>query len=207
MTGQIGGAVRSGARGEFGALLPVRPQTATLVTCLRGHHLDLYGKLKPYSHRYRLRCTLCEVCRAEEGCDPAARRVAEWAHLDVTAQHTPATAPGEGLVLVAHPPAAGTLAGRIGLCLDGTEVGCATASLCVPCRAASLDYVHVAAEYRRLGFGRVLVAAAIARAPSYRWTAPLPEGPVAQSFRARISMHCRQLPCAHRSRHESGFSR
>ncbi|HWD06704.1 MAG TPA: GNAT family N-acetyltransferase [Amycolatopsis sp.] len=197
MTGQLGDAVRSGARGEFGALVPVRPQTGTLVTCLRGHHLDLYGKLKPYSHRYRLQGTLCEVCRVQERYDPATRRLAEWAHLDVEVQRTPATGPAEGLVLVAHPPAAGSLAGRIELRLDGVEVGAVTASLCVGCRAATLDYVHVTAEYRRLGFGRTLVAAAVARAPSFRWTAPLPDGPVAQSFRARIAMRRAGPRCIH----------
>ena len=57
-----------------------------------------------------------------------------------------------------------------------------TASPCVSCRTATLDYVQVAAGFRRFGFGRTLVAAAVARAPSYRWTAPLPDGPVAKSF-------------------------
>ncbi|MGW3960161.1 hypothetical protein ACWED2_10080 [Amycolatopsis sp. NPDC005003] len=67
--GQADGVVRSGARGEFGGLTPVRPATGKLVVCLRGHRLDLdlYDKLKPYSHRYRLHGTLCEVCRAQEG--------------------------------------------------------------------------------------------------------------------------------------------
>lgn len=97
-------------------------------------------------------------------------------------------APGDGLALVACPPTAGTLAGRIGLHLDGAEVGSVTASLCASCRTATLAYVHVAAEYRCSGFGRSLVTAAVARAPSYQWTAPLPDGPVAQSLRARIAM-------------------
>ncbi|MET8848510.1 GNAT family N-acetyltransferase [Amycolatopsis sp. NPDC004625] len=194
-----GDAVRSGARGECGELIPVRPATGKLVVCLRGHRLDqdLYAKLKPYSHRYRLHGTLCEVCRAQEGCEPAARRLAEWAHLDVTTQHPAAAVPDDGLVLVAHPPAAGTVAGRIALHLDGVEVGAVIASPCTICRTATLDYVHVAAEYRRLGFGRTLVAAAVARAPLYRWTAPLPDGPVAQSFRARIAMRRAGQRCVH----------
>jgi hypothetical protein len=68
---------------------------------LRGHRLelDLYDKLAPYSHRYRLHATLCEVCRALEGCDPAERRLAEWAHLDVTRPHVLEAAVGEGLPL------------------------------------------------------------------------------------------------------------
>lgn len=199
MIDHAGGAVRSGVRGEFGGLIPVRPATGSLVACLRGHRLDLdlYDKLKPYSHRYRLRGTLCEVCRAQEGCEPGARRLAEWAHLDVSVQYEPGAAPGDGLVLVAYAPVAETRAGRIELHLDGTEIGAVTASPCVSCRAATLDYVHVAADYRRLGFGRTLVAAAVARAPSYRWTAPLPDGPVAKSFRARIAMRRNGSPCHH----------
>jgi len=200
MIDQADEAVRSGARGEFGGLIPIRPATSELVVCLRGHRLDLdlYDKLKPYSHRYRLHGTLCEVCRAQEGCEPAARRLAEWAHLDVMVQHAPGAAPVDGLVLVAYPPAGGTLAGRIELHLDGAEVGVVTASPCASCRTATLDYVHVAAGCRRLGFGRTLVAAAVARAPSYRWTAPLPDGPVAKSFRARIAMRRNGPPCGHR---------
>lgn len=48
-----------------------------------------------------------------------------------------------------------------------------------------------------LGFDRTLVAAVVARAPSYRRTAPPPAGPVAQSFRARIAMLRADLPCGH----------
>lgn len=186
MIDQTGGAVRSGARGEFSGLTPARLATGELVVCVRGHRLDLdlYGKLKPYSHRYRLHGTLCEVCRAQEGCEPSASRLTEWAHLDVTVQHAPGTVPSNGLAPVAYPPTAGTLAGRIELHLDGTEGSAVTASPCASCRTATLDYVHVAADYRRLGFGLTLVVAAVARARSYKWTAPLPDGPVAQSFLA-----------------------
>jgi GNAT superfamily N-acetyltransferase len=89
------------------------------------------------------------------------------------------------------------LAGQVDLQLDGTQVASATLSICVPCGTATLDYVHVAAGYRRLGYGRTLVAAAVARAPGYRWTAPLPDGPVAQSFRSRIAMRRAGHPCVH----------
>jgi hypothetical protein len=42
-------AVRSGARGEFGDLVPVRPGARRRAVCLRGHwlDLDLYDKLAP----------------------------------------------------------------------------------------------------------------------------------------------------------------
>lgn len=199
---QTGGAVRSGARNEFGGeLLPLRPSTGQPATCLRGHwlNLDLYDKLAPYSHRYRLHATLCEVCRSDEACNPSKRRLAEWAHLDVTSPRAFDPTFGDGLLLIVRAPPPGTLAGQIDLHLAGTKVAAATLSICVPCRAATLDYVHVVADHRRLGYGRTLVAAAVARAPGYRWTAPLPDGPVAQSFRARIAMRRTDAPCRHRT--------
>ncbi|MFI5590131.1 GNAT family N-acetyltransferase [Amycolatopsis sp. NPDC051758] len=167
---------------------------------MRGHwlNLDLYDKLAPYSHRYRLHATLCEVCRSMEACDPSKRRLAEWAHFDVTSPRAFDPAFGDGLLLVVREPPPGTLAGQIDLHLDRAQVATATLSICVPCRTATLDYVHVVAGYRLLGYGRTLVAAAVARAPAYRWTAPLPDGPVAQSFRARIAMRRAEPPCTHR---------
>jgi len=52
---QPGSIIRSGARGEFGALVPVRPGAGKRAVCLRGHRLDLdlYDQLAPYSHRYK----------------------------------------------------------------------------------------------------------------------------------------------------------
>jgi GNAT superfamily N-acetyltransferase len=133
-----------------------------------------------------------------EACDPSERRLAEWARLDVTSARAFDPAFSDGMFLVVREPPSGTLTGQIDLHLDRAQVATATLSICVPCRAAILDYVHIVASYRRLGYGRTLVAAALARAPGYRWTALLPDGPVAQSFRARIAMRCVGLPCIHR---------
>lgn len=144
---------------------------------------------------------LCETCRRVEACDPSERRLSEWAQLDVTVRHQPAAAPQQGLVLVAHPAAAVAEHERIELQLDGAAVATATVSCCAPCRTATLDYVHVVAGYRRLGYGRTLVAAARACAAQYRWAAPLPEGVVAQAFRARIAYSRPGAPCIHRSQH------
>ncbi|MEU8632746.1 GNAT family N-acetyltransferase [Amycolatopsis sp. NPDC048633] len=204
---QPGSVARSGVRRELGELLPVRPSTGKSAVCLRGHRLDLdlYDKLAPYSHRYRLHATPCEVCRAVEACDPSERRLSEWAHLDITSPRAFDPAFDEGLLLIVRAPPPGTLAGQIDLHLDGTQVATATLSICVPCRAATLDYVNVVASYRRLGYGRTLVTAAAARAPGYQWTAPLPDGPVARSFRARVAMRRAGAPCIQRG--EGGFRR
>ncbi|MDQ7807343.1 GNAT family N-acetyltransferase [Amycolatopsis sp. A133] len=108
-------------------------------------------------------------------------------------------APEQGLILAAHPPAAGTLTGRIELRLDNNAVGSVTDTCCPACRTAVLDYVHVAAEHRRLGYGRALIAAARARMPGYTWTAPLPDGGTAQAFRTRIPYPRAAPPCVHRA--------
>ncbi|WP_103349702.1 hypothetical protein [Amycolatopsis sp. CA-128772] len=140
---------------------------------------------------------LCEDCRQLEARDPHERRLAEWAHLDVTAQHSPHAAPEQGLVLVAHPPTT-SMTSRIELRLDSAPVGTATLTCCTACQAATLDYVHVTAGHRRLGYGRALVAAALVRAPGYTWTAPLPSSGPGTSFRARIPFPRAAPPCIHR---------
>ena len=201
MTDQPAAAVggpRSGARGEYGDLIPIRPARGQPVLCLRNHYLGLYGMTRTFSHRYQLHATLCEICSLIEARDPGKRRLAEWAHLDVTAQHLPAAAAQQGLVLVANPPTAGTLTGQIELRVDGEVVGTVSLTCCPACRTATLDYVHVTAERRRLGYGRALVAAARTRAPTYTWTAPLPDGGISQAFRARISCPRATPPCVHR---------
>ncbi|MFI5591202.1 GNAT family N-acetyltransferase [Amycolatopsis sp. NPDC051758] len=141
---------------------------------------------------------LCEECRQVEAREPRERRLAEWAHLDITSQHPPDSAPEQGLVLVALPHTTSSTICKVELWLDGKPVGSATLTACTPCRAATLDYVHVTADHRRLGYGRVLVAATHARAPAFTWTAPLPESGAGASFRARIPFPKAITPCVHR---------
>ncbi|WP_146073685.1 hypothetical protein [Amycolatopsis sp. CA-126428] len=72
----------------------------------------------------------CETCRRVEAFNPAERRLAEWAHLDVTTHYPPNTAPQQGLVLVTRPHSTGDLIGRIELHLDGTVVETLTLDCC-----------------------------------------------------------------------------
>jgi hypothetical protein len=51
--------VASGARGEYGDLLPIRPAAGIPTRCLRDEYLTHYGMTQPYSHRYQLHSTLC----------------------------------------------------------------------------------------------------------------------------------------------------
>jgi hypothetical protein len=53
------GALRSGARGEYGGLLPIRHAAGVPVLCLRNEYLALYGMPRTYSHLYRLHGTQC----------------------------------------------------------------------------------------------------------------------------------------------------
>ncbi|SEB47091.1 hypothetical protein SAMN04489727_2010 [Amycolatopsis tolypomycina] len=53
------GGPRSGVRGEYGDLLPIRPSTSIPAQCLRGEYLTHYGMTRTYSHRYQLHGTLC----------------------------------------------------------------------------------------------------------------------------------------------------
>ncbi len=107
---------------------------------------------------------MCEVRRAAEACDPAERRLAEWAHLDVTSPRAFDPTFGDGLLLIVRAPPPRTLTCQIALHFDRTLVATVTLSICIPCGATTRDYVHVAAGYRLLGYGRTLVAAALARA-------------------------------------------
>ncbi|EWM19873.1 GNAT family N-acetyltransferase [Kutzneria sp. 744] len=195
----IVGGPPSGARGEYGDLIPIRPTIpGRPMACLRGHRLELGGMTATYNHRYRLHATLCETCRTLEACTPTARRRAEWAHLDVARQHAADAAPTGGLVLIALPPATGAMTGHIELRLDGATVGAATLTCCLSCHTGTLDDVHVTPDHRRLGYGRTLVAAAFARAPAYTWTAPIPGSAVGLAFRTRIEVPRSGVVCVHR---------
>jgi hypothetical protein len=72
-------------------------------------------------------------------------------------------------------------------------VGDAGLRVCGPRRRAALEHVRVDAEpvsYRRRGYGRVLVTAALARVPSprYRWaTTPLVDTVAVRAFWAAVA--------------------
>lgn len=158
---------RSGSQGEFGHAVPVRPaprpRPARPDRCLRGHSLAIAGCSIGWSHFYRAETVACALC-LEEGSDRAT-----WCLVD----------PGEnsgpqpfGLSLVVLPPAVRGGVGRIEIRLDNDPIGDIDFAACGPCRRAVLEQVRVDDAYRRLGFGRVLVAAALTRAPAdlYTWS-------------------------------------
>jgi GNAT superfamily N-acetyltransferase len=155
---------RSRAGKEFGGLVPVRPTTSlSREHCPWGHDLLIGGRTRSYSH---FLCTHVEHCDA---CYAAGRR-GEWIRVDPTRQHQTDTAPTWGLALVVIPPPVRAGVGQIRVHLEGVSVGDIDIALCAVDRRAVIEQVRVDEDYRRLGLGRLLVAAAISRAPRYDWS-------------------------------------
>lgn len=179
-------------RGEFGVAGAVRPAAGSgsrrmPAQCLRGHTLAVGGATAGWSHAYGLPTVTCEVCYARRDTRDAK---ATWCLLDPTVQYSAGTAPDLGLVLVTLPPVqrrAGV--GRIELRWDRKPVGAVWLAICAPCRRALLTGLRVEPDRRQLGYGTVLVAAALALAapPDYRWsTTTLPDSPEVLAFWATV---------------------
>jgi hypothetical protein len=169
-TSRVGG-VPSGSRSEYGGVIPLRPRPAVPPThCLQGHQLDLGGMTATYHHLYRLDGILCEVCRIVELDDPPQQCRAEWAYIDTSVRYDAATAPAFGLVLLVEPPPRRGGKGHLRLRLDGATVATIDLALCGSCRRGTIHAAHVDKWYRRLGYGRTLVAAALTLQPTFTWT-------------------------------------
>jgi GNAT superfamily N-acetyltransferase len=162
---------------------------------LRGHRLDLGGRTVTYHHLYRL---LCEICCIVEHHDPPARALAEWAHIDTSVRYSAGSAPEYGLVLVTEPPPHPGGTGYLHLRLDDTSVATIDVTLCGSCHRGTVHSVHVDQRYRRLGYGRTLIAAALTLQPTYTWTTESKAGTVASTAfwtttglrRSRIEDRC-----------------
>jgi GNAT superfamily N-acetyltransferase len=174
-----------GVGSEFGDRRPLRPspRAHTLDRCLRGHDLRVAGFTTGWSPGLRLPRQTCEVCWALQD------ERASWCLVDPAEQHQADTAPAYGLALVRIPPAVprGGV-GQLQLRVDGQVRGDVDVAVCGPCRRAVLEQVRVDPGSRRRGYGRVLVAAALALAPSCTWstTAVDQADPVACAFWATI---------------------
>ncbi|GAA1995536.1 GNAT family N-acetyltransferase [Amycolatopsis minnesotensis] len=189
--------VLSGAAGEFGRTEEyVRPRWGDRrwPRCPRGHELAVGGVTGSYSHALGLPTMLCLACQT------AGANRASWVEIDVTAQHTPQTAPRTGLALIRHRPPSPAAAGRIELTLDTTVLGHIELALCrIECRG-NLRALEVEPGRRRTGYGTVLAAAARALAPDYDWSMPaFAEDPVARAFWAAAGVPGPSplAPCSH----------
>lgn len=171
-------------RGLYGRAVPVRPAPSgdSPVKCLRGHDLAIATSRSGYHHWYALTEITCGVCYALG--DP----LASWCLVDPAQQYDLETAPHSGLVLVRTPPALRGGVGQLALWIDGEPQADVDLAICGPCRRAVLEQVRTDAPRR--GYGRVLVAAALALAPptAYRWsTTRIADDPIARAFWAGIS--------------------
>ena len=167
---------QSGRQGEFGRddlpLLPalrheVRPDQRMIVhtpeACPRGHARRAHGGFY-WAPGLRRHVLYCRRCRDSDASD-------EWALIDPEYdQHTAEQARGRGLELVVIAPAVAAAPGRIELRVDGQPRSAVEVSLCGQDRTGVLGTVHTDEPYRRLGYGRVLVLAALARGPGYTWS-------------------------------------
>jgi GNAT superfamily N-acetyltransferase len=174
------------SRGEFGVAGAVRPARGAGSEripdrCLRGHVLAVAGATNGWSHAYGLPTVTCEVCSVLYGA-----AAATWCLLDPVVRYRLDEMPEQGLVLVMIPPAhprAGV--GRVELRLNREPVAAVWLAVCPPCRRVVLTDLRVGQDWRRRGYGRVLVASALAFAgPSvYRWsTVRLPDALEAHAF-------------------------
>jgi GNAT superfamily N-acetyltransferase len=173
------------ARGMYGDVVPVRPAPRGVgpSVCLNGHDLAVAGAGSGYSHRYRLAQEFCNVCYTLD----APR--SSWCLVNPGDQHLEAVAPTTGLVLVRIPPAERGGVGQLRLHVNGTARADLDLAVCGPCRRAVLEQIRVDEDHTRLGYGWVLVAAALAMAsPSnYRWsTTRIDDSAAVRAFWSRV---------------------
>jgi GNAT superfamily N-acetyltransferase len=175
---------RDVGRGLYGRALPVRPGRDNRIppACPRGHDLAIAGARSGYHHRYALTEITCGVCDSLR--DP----LASWCLVDPARQHTLATAPHTGLVLVRIPPVARGGTGHLKLWIDGVARADIDLAVCGPCKRAVIEHVRTDESHRRRGYGRVLVTAALSLAPAaeYRWSTTRIDDDVARAFWAGI---------------------
>ncbi|MGY6658696.1 hypothetical protein ACXIZN_41710 [Amycolatopsis sp. TRM77291] len=178
--------------------IPIRPGAGAPARCPWGHDFAIAGVRQSWSQDYRAPEWLCEACYALPG------RAGTWAMIDpAPARHvTEDQADEYGLRLVLLRPATAAGIGAIQLRLGHTVFGEIRFSLCGIDRRAVLIHVEVEEKHRRRGAGRVLVAAAAARAPRYDWTTlPIGHDPITVAFWARVGAigPPSPYPCTHQT--------
>lgn len=166
--------------------------------CPWGCDLSVAGSKAGYSHWYGAPTFTCTACRNVGG-----PHAGEWITVNPGVEHQKRLDEREGLKisLVVLPPEVPAGVGQIQLVHQATVLGYVDLSLCPHgCRRAVVQHLEVAAERRRRGVGRVLVAAARARCERFAvTTAPLPADPVCTRFWAQVGLLGRPeaRPCRH----------
>lgn len=165
----------------FGSLENVRPTTKlTPYHCPWGHDMRIGGCNGSYSHFLATQTYSCDACRL------AGRRDNGWVPIDPTCQHPADAAPDAGIALVVVPPPQRAAVGQIQARINGVTIGDIDVSLCSVEERAVIEQVRVDDGFRRYGFGSLLVAAALARAPRYAWSTTTVTSPEARAFWAAV---------------------
>ena len=161
----------TGSQGEFGRaerVVPLWPGQPPPQRCPRGHELAVGGARAGWLHLYQQPSTTCRVC-ADLGLPGAT-----WCLVDPTEQDRAASSDepphSHDLVLRATPPATRGGLGQIALWIERDRAGVAQLRVCGPCQVGVIEHVHVEPIHRELGYGRLLVAAGLARGPGYTWS-------------------------------------
>lgn len=163
--------------------LPIRPGTTVPAQCPWGCRLVIGGMTRSWCQDYQSAEFLCLACRA---LNPEAGR---WVQIDPAVQVPEDRVDPTRLQLAVTPPAVRYGVGAIRLRLGSTIFGYVELTLCEVDRRAVLLGLEVEPAHRRRGAGRVLVAAAVARAAGYDWsTVPVGTDPVAVAFAARTRL-------------------
>lgn len=168
---------------EFGEPVQVWPSDHNYgpERCPRGHALALGGRGGGYDHNYRASVLRCAICGHGD------RHAGTWALIDPARQATESTATGDGMELVVYPPVMRAGIGRIELRLRGRIIGDIDLMLCGVDRRGVIEHVRVDPPHRRLGYSRLLVAAARTRGGGYTWTTTKVEATFeARAFWARV---------------------
>lgn len=152
--------------------------------CLNGHNLRTAGMNCGFDHAWWLSTTTCNSCRELEWPRPT------WCELDHLhlAGEKPET--NAELVLAARRPALLGGVGQLEVRLRGAAIADINVRMCHVDERGVIEQVRVDEPYRRRGLGVVLVQAALARGPSYRWSTTS----VADSAAARSFWASRRIP-------------
>ena len=149
--------------------------------CLNGHRLDVSGRSASYDHSVHLSTSSCDLCWE--------LHLPRWTWLVIDHRRLQHEAPASHaeLVLAARPPEVKAGVGQIELRLRGQVIADIDVRLCGVDTRGVIEQVRVDEKYQRRGFGTVLVAAALARGPAYRWsTTKLDDSVGARAFWASL---------------------
>jgi GNAT superfamily N-acetyltransferase len=152
--------------------------------CLNNHDLQTAGMTTGFDHAWWLSTTTCETCRALKW--PRAT----WCEVDHRRLVGEKPSTHAKLVLAARRPALLGGIGQLEVLLREAPIADMDVRMCPVDERGVIEQVRVDEPYRRRGFGVLLVEAALARGPGYRWSTTV----VSDSAEARSFWASRRIP-------------